>query len=86
MTWVDRALFMRFFLQEPIVIDVVRQPPVTPAITYADVILGAVGIAGVIMILAALAGLLVGGLIIYFKKRAEANSAPHETGHARLRI
>jgi hypothetical protein len=73
-------------IQEPIVIDVVRQPPITPEITYGQVIVGAVGIAGVIMILAALAGLLVGGLIIFFKKRAEANTVTHETGHARLRI
>ena len=77
---------MRFFLQQTIVIDVVEQPPITPEITYGDVILGAVGIAGVIMVLAALAGVLVGALIIYFKKRAEAKSVTHETGHARLRI
>ena len=77
---------MRLFLQQPIVIDVVEQPPITPEITYGDVIVGAIGIAGIIMILAALAGVLVGALIIYFKRRAEANGATHETGHARLRI
>jgi hypothetical protein len=73
-------------LQKPIVVDVIRQPSVTPGITITDVIVGALGIAGVIMLLAALAGGLAGAAIIYAKRRAEAHRDPHETGHARLRI
>jgi hypothetical protein len=77
---------MRFLLQAPIVVDVVRQPPVTPEITYPQVIVGAVGVAGGIMLLAALAGLLMGAVIIALKKRGEAASGPVDSGHARLRI
>ena len=78
---------MVFLLQNPIVVEVAKQPPITPEITYPQVIVGAVGVAGLIMVLAALAGLVTGGIIIYFKKRAEAAATgPIETDHARLRI
>jgi hypothetical protein len=60
---------MIVLLQAPIVVEVTRQPPVSPEITYPQVILGAVGVAGAIMIVAALIGLLVGGGIIWLKKR-----------------
>ena len=71
-------------LQKPIVIEMVRQPAATPEITITDVIVGALGTAGLIMILAALAGLIAGGIIIYAKKRAAEHTSPHETSHARL--
>jgi hypothetical protein len=77
---------MLFALQDPVVVDVFSQPPITPEITYPQVILGAMGVAGVIMLLAALAGLLTGAVIIVLKKRGEASAASTETGHARLRI
>jgi hypothetical protein len=77
---------MPMLLQAPIVVEVVRQPPVTPEITITDVIVAALGTAGVLMLIAALGGLLVGGAFIYFKKRAAANTPVHETDHARLRI
>ena len=77
---------MRFFLQDPHVVDLVRQPPVSPEITYPDVIIGAVGVTGIIMTLAAVVGLMVGGVIIYLKKRNEARTPSGDTGHARLGI
>ena len=77
---------MQTVLQTPHIIDLVKQPPVTPEITYPQVILGAVGVTGVIMLLAALAGILAGALIIYFKKRAAAGATSNDTDHARLRI
>ena len=73
-------------LQEPIVVDVIKQPPITQEITMGDVVLGAVGLTGVIMLLALLAGLLVGGLIIWVKRRADAEKPPTDPGHATLRI
>lgn len=72
--------------QEPIVVDVVKQPPITPEISMADVVLGAVGLTGLIMILALLAGLLVGAGFIWFKRSRDASAAPTDPGHARLRI
>jgi hypothetical protein len=71
---------------DPIVVDVVKQPPVTPEISMADVVLGAVGLTGVIMGLALLAGLLVGGLFIWYKRSRDASAPPTDPGHARLRI
>lgn len=72
---------------QPIVVEVLKQPEATPAITYPEVILGAIGVAGMLMLLAAVAGLVTGGIIIFFKKRAEAAATgPRETDHARLNI
>ena len=72
--------------QNPIVVDLAPQPAVTPEITYPEVILSAIGVAGVIMVLAALAGLLTGAVIIYLKKRADATRTSNESGHVTLRI
>ncbi|HEX5110561.1 MAG TPA: hypothetical protein VFV95_19050 [Vicinamibacterales bacterium] len=78
---------MIVLLQNPIVVEVAKQPPITPEITYPQVIVGAIGVAGLIMVGAALAGLVTGAVIIYFKKRAEAaGKGPMETDHARLGI
>jgi hypothetical protein len=78
---------MGFFLQQdPIVFEVASPPPVTPEITYPQVILGAIGAAGIIMVIAALAGLLAGAVIIYVKKRHEAAAPSTDTGHVRLGI
>jgi hypothetical protein len=72
--------------QNPIVVDVVKQPPVSPEITMADVVVAAIGLTGVIMLLALLAGFLVGGTIIFVKRRRDAAAPPTDPGHARLRI
>ena len=77
---------MLFLLQQPIVVEVGKTPPETTRITYTEVILGAFGVAGLIMVLAALAGIAVGALIIYRKKRAEATTPTGTTDHVRLRI
>jgi hypothetical protein len=76
-----------FLLQQnPIVVQVLKQPPVTPEITIGDVILSAVGLTGAIMLAAIIAGLLVGAVIVYRKRRADAIAPPTDPGHARLRI
>jgi len=72
--------------QSPIVVDVVKQPPVSPEITMGDVVIAAVGLTGAIMLLALAAGLLAGGIIIWLKRRADAAAPPTDPGHARLRI
>ena len=77
---------MRLLLQQFIDLDAARQPAASPEIAYADVILSAVGVTGLIMLAAALVGLLTGGIIIYFKKRREAGRPTTETAHARLRL
>jgi hypothetical protein len=69
----------------PIIVETIRQPPITREITMGDVVLGSVGFVGVVMIAAAIAGLLV-GLVVVLRKRARDKAAgPTDPGHARLR-
>ena len=96
MFWVSSmfALFMFMFQAPgpapspapgPIIVETVRQPPITREITMGDVVLGSVGFVGVVMIAAAVAGLLV-GLVVILRKRARDRAAgPTDPGHARLR-
>jgi heme/copper-type cytochrome/quinol oxidase subunit 2 len=72
--------------QAPIVVDVIKQPPVAREITMGDVVLGAMGMVGIIMVIAAVTGLLVGAVVIYIKRRRDAEAGPTDPGHARLRI
>ncbi len=50
-----------------IVVDVIRQPPITRELGVADVVLGAVGLTGAIMIGAVVMGLLVGLAVVAAK-------------------
>jgi hypothetical protein len=70
---------------KPIVVEVIKQPPITPEITMADVVVGAVGLTGLIMILALVVGLTVGAVFIWVKRRQDADAPPTDPGHARLR-
>ena len=69
----------------PIVVEVVKQPPITKEITMADVVLGAIGLTGVIMLCALIAGALVGAIFIWVRRTRDAAAAPTDPGHARLR-
>lgn len=77
---------MFFLQQDPIVIEVLKQPPVAREITMGDVVLGAVGMVGIIMAVAAATGLLVGAVVIFIKRRRDAVAPPTDPGHAKLRI
>jgi hypothetical protein len=75
-----------FLLQSnPIVVEVVKQPPITPEISYGSVLLSAVGVIGVLFFGGILVGLLVGGAIIWRKKRHEATD-PVDHTHVKLRL
>jgi hypothetical protein len=70
---------------KPIIVQTIHQPPVTREITMGDVVLGSAGFIGLVMIVAAIAGLLV-GLVVVLRKRAQDRAAgPTDPGHARLR-
>jgi hypothetical protein len=71
--------------QPPIVVDVVKQPPVAAEITMGDVIIGAVGLTGAIMLCALVAGAIVGGIFIWIRRMRDASAPPTDPGHARLR-
>ena len=76
-----------FLLQQsPIVVEVIKQPPVAREITMGDVVLNAMGMTGIIMLMAAAAGLAVGAVAIFLKRRRDAAAGPTDPGHARLRI
>ena len=74
------------FQQNPIVVEVLKQPPITRPITVGDVVLGAVGMVGIIMAIAAVTGILVGVVVIFIKRRRDAVAPPTDPGHAKLRI
>jgi hypothetical protein len=70
----------------PIIIQTVRQPPITQEITMGDVVLGAVGFVGTVMIAAAAAGLLIGFVVVMIKRSRDAAAGPTDPGHAKLRM
>jgi hypothetical protein len=72
--------------QNPIVVEVLKQPPVAREITMGDVVLGAMGMSGLIMLAALAMGLLVGGIVILIKRRRDKVAGPTDPGHAKLRI
>lgn len=55
--------------QPPIIVSVVEQP--IQGTSVADVLLGAIGLTGVLVLLAVLLGLALGGVIVLYKRRAE---------------
>ena len=69
----------------PIIVETVRQPPITREITMGDVVVGAVGFVGFVMIAAAIAGLLVGIVVVLRKRALDRAAGPTDPGHARLR-
>jgi hypothetical protein len=69
----------------PIIVETVRQPPITREITMGDVVVGAVGFVGAVMIAAAVAGLLVGIVVVLRKRSLDKAAGPTDPGHARLR-
>lgn len=69
----------------PIIVQTVRQPPITQEITVGDVVLGAVGLVGWVMIAAAVAGLLVGVVVVLIKRSRDRAAGPTDPGHAKLR-
>ena len=60
---------MLYFLQQqqPIVVHVDPQPPVTPSISYGGMLLSALGLVGVILVAAFVVGGIIGAVIIWRK-------------------
>jgi hypothetical protein len=69
----------------PIIVETIHQPPITREITMGDVVLGSVGFVSFVMIAAAVAGLLVGLVVVLRKRAADRAAGPTDPGHARLR-
>lgn len=71
--------------QQPIVVEVLRQPQATRDISF-DVVLGMFMLAGVAILFAAVGGLVVGAIFIGIRRLRDASAPTSDTGHVRLRI
>ena len=76
---------MFLFQQEPIVVDVIKQPPPAKDISI-DVILGMFQMAGVVLLAAAVGGLIVGLIFIAIRRFRDASTPSSDSEHVRLRI
>jgi hypothetical protein len=77
---------MLLLQQEPIVVEVIKQPQPTRDISI-DYIITMFQTAGIFLLAAALGGIIVGAIFIGIRRLRDA-STPHtgETEHVRLRI
>lgn len=76
-----------FLLQQnPIVVEMVRQPPVTPEISYGSVLASAALMAVSVFAAAMLVGAVIGGVIIWRKRQQEKTSDVAAPSHVRLQI
>jgi len=78
---------MFFLQQQPIVVDVIKQPAPTQDISI-DYVITMFQTAGIFLLMAAVGGLIVGAIFVAFKRYREASAAPttNETDHVKLRI
>lgn len=76
---------MFLFQQEPIVVDVIKQPSPAKDISI-DVIVGMFQMAGVVLLAAAVGGLIVGLIFIGIRKLRDASASSSDSEHVRLRI
>ena len=74
-----------FIQQEPILVEVLKQPAAAPDIGV-EVVLGMFELAGVALLLAALGGIVAGAIFIGIRRMRDASAPPTDTGHVRLRI
>jgi hypothetical protein len=70
---------------DSIVVEVVKQPPITPEISYGSVLASAVGVLGIIFAAGVIVGILVGVFVVWRKKRLEATE-PVDHTHVKLRL
>ena len=74
-----------FIQQEPIVVEVLKQPAATPDISV-EVVLGMFQLAGVALLVAALGGIVAGAIFIGIRRFRDSSAPPTDTEHVRLRI
>ena len=70
--------------QEPIIVEVIKQPEVARDISL-DVVLGMFAMAGVMLLIAALGGLVAGAIFVALRRAREAKKTT-DNEHIRLRI
>ena len=73
-------------VQNPIIVDVGRQPDPTGDISI-DFVIGMFAMAGVLLAVAAIGCLIVAGIVIFIKRRrASSDGSDEMTSHTRLKI
>ncbi len=74
-----------FIQQEPIVVELLKQPEVARDIS-ADVVVGMFSLAGVMLLAAALGGLVVGAIFVGIRRYRESSAPPTDANNLRLRL
>jgi hypothetical protein len=73
------------FQPDPIVIEVARQPTITPDISV-NVVIGMFQMAGAFLLVAAIGSLLAGAVMVGIRRLRDGANPSTDTGHVRLRI
>ena len=72
--------------QAPYIVEVLKQPEPARDISV-DVVLGMFAMAGVVLLAAAIGGLIAGAIFVGIRRLRDASAPPTtDTGHVRLRI
>ena len=74
-----------FIQQEPVVVEVFKQPEISPDISI-DVVIGMFSLAGVMLLIAALGGLVAGAIFVGIRRYRDASGPPTDTEDGHLRI
>jgi len=74
-----------FIQQEPVVVEVFKQPEISPDISI-DVVIGMFSMVGVMLLVAALGGLVVGAVFVGIRHYRDASAPPTDTEDGHLRI
>ena len=70
---------------EPIIVKII-EPPESALTDLADVLLGSLGLTGVIVLLAVLLGLVLGGVLIGFRRLRDRNNPKAGPGEDAIHI
>ena len=74
-----------FIQQEPIIVEVLKQPEAARDISV-DVVLGMFALVGVFLLVAALGGLVAGAIFVGIRRFRDSSAPSNDTGHLSLRI
>jgi hypothetical protein len=74
-----------FLLQNPIIVDVGKQPDATGDISI-DFVVGMFAMAGVLLLAATIGSLIVAAVVFMIKRRQAASGSDGSTSHTQLKI
>ena len=74
-----------FLQQQPIVVDLAKQPEPTRDISI-EVVLSMFAVAGIFLLVAAVGCAIVAGAMILYKRRRDASAPSDGTSHSHIRL